>query len=185
MTELHEALAARVDAWRAAGYAHERFPAVAEILGFAFEGPAEQPQLRYLRAAQLRALETYWYLRLVEQTVTIPELYARLFERTTERLTALGLAHQELRDFATDFGYEALVERIRTDDDLVRRHRLDALRETLTLDGGAEAPAPLGEGMARRELSADRLADARRAGQARRAGRFRDRRPRFSRRRSG
>jgi len=134
VTELHEALGQRVDTWRAHGYPHDRWPAIAEILAFAYEGPPEQPQRRYLRAAQLRALETYWYLRLVEGTPTIPQLYARLFERTTERLSALGLAHHELRDLATDFGYDALVERIRTDDDLVRRHRLDALRETLTLD---------------------------------------------------
>lgn len=131
--ELHEALAAKVAAWRAAGHPQARFRAITEILGFAWEGPSEQPQLRYLRAAQLRALETYWYLRLVEPTPTIPELYGRLFERTTDRLTALGLSHHELRDLATDFGYDGLVERIRTDDELVRRHRLDALRETLTL----------------------------------------------------
>ncbi|HVL54581.1 MAG TPA: hypothetical protein VM344_10030 [Vitreimonas sp.] len=134
MSELHEALAGRVDAWRASGYPHERYPAIAEILAFAIEGPEDTPQLRYLRAAQLRALETYWYLRLVEATPTIPELYRRLFERTTERLTALGLGHAELRDLATDFGYEGLIDRLLVDDALAKRHRLDALRETLTLD---------------------------------------------------
>ena len=65
MPELHAALAARVDAWRAGGYPHERFPSIAEILGYALEGDPPT-QLRFLRAAQFRALETYWYLRLVE-----------------------------------------------------------------------------------------------------------------------
>jgi len=133
VAELHQALARRVDAWRDAGYPHERFPAVAEILGHAWDGPEEAPHLRYLRAAQLRALETYWYLRLVEGTPHVADLYRRCFERTTERLTALGLDHPGLRDIATDEGYDGLLDRIRTDDALARRHRLDALRETLAL----------------------------------------------------
>lgn len=36
---------------------------MAEILGYAFEDD-EVRRLRYLRLAQFRALETYWYLRL-------------------------------------------------------------------------------------------------------------------------
>ncbi|MBA2315893.1 MAG: hypothetical protein H0V87_10930 [Chloroflexi bacterium] len=132
MTELHQALAARVAEWREAGYRHDRFPAIAEVLGHAFEDD-DRHQLRYLRAAQFRALETYWHLRLVEGTPHVAELYRRCFDRTTERLTALGLDAHDLRDLATDFGYDGLLERIRTDDQLARRHRLDALRETLAL----------------------------------------------------
>lgn len=44
MTDLHEAVATRVDAWRADGYPHAEFPAIAEILGYALDGPAEQPR---------------------------------------------------------------------------------------------------------------------------------------------
>ena len=133
MTELHQALSGRVGAWRDDGHRHNRFPAISEILGYAFEDD-EARQLRYLRAAQFRALETYWYLRLVEGTPHVADLYERCFERVTDRLTALGLAAPDLRDLATDYGYPALIERIRTDDDLARRHRLDALRETLSLN---------------------------------------------------
>lgn len=133
MTELHQALSARVAAWRESGYESDRFPAIREILGFAFEDD-EARQLRYLGAAQFRALETYWYLRIVEGTPHIADLYVRCFDRVTERLTALGLTAQELRGLATDAGYDGLVERVRTDDDLAKRHRLDALRETLSLD---------------------------------------------------
>ena len=73
MSELHEALQVRVDAWRDAGLPSD-VPALAEILAFAVEGvePGEPwprtGRLRYLRAAQLRAPETYWYLRVVERT---------------------------------------------------------------------------------------------------------------------
>lgn len=71
--ELHEALATKVDVWRDAGYPSD-VPALGEILEFATEGRDDgSGHLRYLRAAQLRALETYWYLRVVEWTPSIPE----------------------------------------------------------------------------------------------------------------
>lgn len=133
MPNLHEVLAARVADWRAAGYRHDDFPTIAEILHYATDDDATG-HLRYLRAAQFRALETYWYLRLVERTPGVPELYERLFERTSDRHEALGLAHDELRTLALDVGYAGLIERIRTDDTLARRHHLDALRETFALD---------------------------------------------------
>lgn len=71
MTELHEALAQRVADWRAAGYPHDKFAAVGEILQYAVEGEEEGapfPQsgnLRVLRVPQVRAIETYWFLRVV------------------------------------------------------------------------------------------------------------------------
>lgn len=63
MTYLYQALSEKIDAWRAANYPCDDFPAIREILEFATED-AEAGQLRYLRRAQFRALETYWYLRL-------------------------------------------------------------------------------------------------------------------------
>jgi hypothetical protein len=38
VTELHAALAARVVGWRAGGYGHDRYPAIAEILRHAVDG---------------------------------------------------------------------------------------------------------------------------------------------------
>jgi hypothetical protein len=137
--ELHEALATRVAGWRADGYPSGRFPAIAEILNFAIEN--EDPaapfpatgNLRYLRAAQLRALEVYWYLRLVVGTPKIPALYRDLFPGT-DRLDALGLAGEEFLRLALELGgIDALVGRIATDDVFAREHRRDALRETLDL----------------------------------------------------
>src|SRR3990172_12830454 len=132
MTELHAALAPVVSEWRDAGYPHDRYPAIGEILSYGLEGDPPT-QLRYLRAAQLRALETYWYLRLVERTPRIPELYERLFTSVPDRLTALGLDKPALKDLALDLGYQGLIAKIATDDALARTHRLDAVRETLTL----------------------------------------------------
>lgn len=140
MTELHEALAARLAAWREDGYPHDAFPAAGEILQYAIQG--EEPEapfpqsgeLRFLRAPQLRALEAYWYLRLVESTPHITDFYRRLFSSTAERLAALGLDTPALKDLALDVGYDGLIERVRMDDGFASQHRLESLRETLTLD---------------------------------------------------
>ncbi|HLZ48852.1 MAG TPA: restriction endonuclease subunit R, partial [Candidatus Limnocylindria bacterium] len=139
MTQLHEALDARVRDWRAAGYPSD-YPAIAEIFEHAIEGEEDgrpfplSGSLRYLRAAQLRALETYWHLRLVAGTPRIPALYAAVFPKPSDRLGALGLGAPELERIALDDGLDALLARIAGDDTLVATHDLEALRETLTLD---------------------------------------------------
>lgn len=60
MSLLHEIIATRVDAWRAQDYPCTDYPAIAEILQFALDDE-QNNQLRYLRNAQFRALEVYWY----------------------------------------------------------------------------------------------------------------------------
>jgi hypothetical protein len=90
MSELHAALAPVAVEWRDAGYPSDRYPAIREVLSFALEG--EPPtQLRYLRAAQLRALETYGYLRLIETTPRIPALHERRCTSAPERFAAVDL----------------------------------------------------------------------------------------------
>jgi type III restriction enzyme len=141
MPELHAKLSERIADWRRDGYRHDAFPAASEILQFAVDGEeldAPFPQsgnLRYLRVPQLRALETYWYLRLVENTPHVAELYRRMFPEPADRLEALGLGDESfLRLALGPGGVDGLIERIRTDDDFAREHRLEALRETLALD---------------------------------------------------
>jgi type III restriction enzyme len=90
MNHLFQALTVLVDEWRKARYECPEFPAIGEILDFALEDPATD-QLRYLRQAQFRALETYWYLRLVLNTPRIPNLYAILFPKPKDRREAMGL----------------------------------------------------------------------------------------------
>lgn len=128
---LYQQLQHRVDAWRAAGYPCEAYPAIAEILDYATL-PGTQIR-RYLRRAQLQALETYWYLRLIEQTPHIFDLYRRTYPKTSDLLEALRIDTDEIRDFVLDNGLDALWDRIRTDDDFVKEHRLDSVQETLTL----------------------------------------------------
>jgi type III restriction enzyme len=94
-----------VRTWRDAGYPHEAYPAIAEILGHAVEGDGPAAPLRYLRAAQLRALETYWFLRLVEGTPRVAALYERLFATNRERMEAFGIHRPALMDVVLDEGY--------------------------------------------------------------------------------
>jgi hypothetical protein len=129
--QLYEALSMHVTAWREENYKHNEFPAIAEILEWARQ--PDVPNFR-LRAPQLRALETYWNLRLTENTPHIFDLYANLFPKITERLTALGITHSDMRELVLDIGYEGLIEKIRKDDDFVKQYKLESVRETLTLE---------------------------------------------------
>lgn len=115
MTYLYQALDEKVSAWRTANYPCEDYPAIREILEFATED-AETAQLRYLRRAQFRALETYWYLRLVLQTPKIPDLYEKLFPKPKDRREAMGLTHPDIVSFIADEGMEACIERVLSDN---------------------------------------------------------------------
>jgi type III restriction enzyme len=138
VSELHEELSERVTAWRSGGYP-SAYPAIGEILEYAVEyEELDRPfpasgSLRFLRAAQLRALETYWYLRLVEDTPHIKDLYQRMFSSAKARREALGLLSEALRGIIEDDGLATVIDRIAADDDFAQAHRLEALRETLSL----------------------------------------------------
>lgn len=131
MTYLHDVLVTRVSAWRSDAYPSESYPAIAEILTYAIENDAGS-QLRYLRKAQFRALETYWYIRLGLNTPTIPQLYEQLFPGLSERIKAMGISPTLFEK--ANYDYEALIQRIKTDNKFVRENHLESLRETLTLD---------------------------------------------------
>lgn len=138
MSELHEELSERVTAWRMAGYPCA-YPAIGEILEYAVENEElDKPfpasgSLRFLRAPQLRALETYWYLRLVEHTPHVRDLYQRMYLSAKARREALGLTSEALRGIIEDDGLATIIDRIATDDEFAQAHRLEALRETLSL----------------------------------------------------
>ncbi len=132
MTHLHTVLSGKVAQWRQDGYPVTDHPAIAEILDWAVD--ADSGLSRFLRAPQLRALETYWYLRLLEGTPHVFRLYEKLFPDPADRLDALGLARPEMTRLLVGRPLDLLWERIKTDDSFVREHRLESVRETLTLD---------------------------------------------------
>lgn len=131
MTEvfsLHHVLSKRVDEWRIKGYPVDEYPVIGEILEWANNPGGNGFRLR---PSQVRALETYWYLRLVEGTPHIFELYRRLFSKTADLLNALGVSREAFEQ--VDYNLDDLWEKIKTDDVFVRNFRLESLRETFTL----------------------------------------------------
>jgi type III restriction enzyme len=133
MPHLYEAVLTRVAAWKADNYSSPQFPVIAEILEWAHN--AEAGGLRFLRRPQLQALEAYWYLRLVEQTSHVFDLYQRIYppdQNIARLLDALGIPDAAFK--SVNYKSDALWNRIRSDDNFVRDFKLEALRETLALD---------------------------------------------------
>jgi type III restriction enzyme len=129
MAHLYQELAKLVDEWRASDYKCESYPVISEILEWAAnpEGPGFK-----LRKPQIRALETYWYLRLVEKTPHIFDLYRKLLSDDPEKLLdSLGISLDAFRE--AKFQLNKLWKLIRNDNDFVKKYKLEALRETLTL----------------------------------------------------
>ena len=129
---LHERLAIEVNGWRTGGYPTNEYSTIAELLEWTHG--TGHGNVRFLRAPQLRALETYWYLRLVRGSPRVVDLYRTLFPKSTELLKAIGLGDPRLLELGFDEGLDSLLARVRTDDEFVRSYRLEAVRETLTLD---------------------------------------------------
>lgn len=126
----------RIKEWRNNNYKCD-YPAIQEILTFNFiENEIGQKTLRYLRKAQFEALETYWYLRLVEKTPHIFELYKRLYANPVELLKALRifLSQEDLIKLMSEGGLNAIFEKIKNDDNFVKKNKLEAVRESLILN---------------------------------------------------
>jgi len=132
MIHLHQHIAVRVDQWRIDNFACDDYSAISEILEWARE--TETGNLRFLRRPQLRALETYWYLRLIEKTPHVFDLYKKLLspeENIDDLLDALGIPGEAFK--AAKYKFDRLLDRIKTDDAFVKDFKLESLRETLTL----------------------------------------------------
>ncbi len=129
---LHEAIAAKTNDWKTAGFAHETYPAIAEILDY--QADSDSGALRFLRPPQLRALEVYWWLRLRAETPRIPDLYRSCFTNPKELRESLGLTSPAIKEFLIDNTLDDLFGLLTTDQAFVKEHKLEALRETFALD---------------------------------------------------
>jgi hypothetical protein len=127
---LYQILEAETQAWRKARYPCEEYPSIGEMLDW--QTDPETGGLRYLRTPQLRALEVYWYLRVVKRTPHVFDLYRQLYPKTAEFIEALGIPDAAFKD--ADYDLDALWDRLRSDDQFVRSFHLEALRESLNLD---------------------------------------------------
>jgi hypothetical protein len=130
MTLLFDELKTKTEKWRKQGFPHEEFSPIAEILEWASlpDGSGFQ-----LRPPQLRALEAYWYLRLVENTPKLFDLYQKFFpaDDPAGLLETLGISEAAFK--ASKYSLPALWKSIRANDDFVREYSLEALRETMEL----------------------------------------------------
>lgn len=131
MKTLIEKLQESVGDWRSANFSHDDYPAIEEIFNWAAD--PEGSGFR-LRTPQLRALEVYWFLRLVEGTPKIADLYEKYFpsiEDPVALLDAIGIPRAAFE--ASKFQFPTLWKNLANNDEFVREHSLQALRETFAL----------------------------------------------------
>ena len=102
MDALFTNLREKVTVWRSSVFECPAYPVIAEILEFQVQQETGAP--RFLRQAQIRALETYWYLRVVENTPHVLVLYRKLFPKKADLIKALGVPQPafEACDFEVD-----------------------------------------------------------------------------------
>lgn len=130
MEKLHQIIASHVRSWRENDYTGSGFPVIEEILEYQMD--SESGTRRFLRTPQIHALETYWYLRLVEKTPHIFDLYKSYFQKKAELIKALGISQAAFE--SADYEIDSLLDRLRGDDDFVKVYKFESLRETLNLD---------------------------------------------------
>lgn len=131
---LYSQLKPKVIEWRKSQYPSD-FPIISEILNYNYD--PEMGNLRFLRKAQFEALETYWYLRLAEKTPHIFNLYKKIYENSSELLKALNISispEDLIEIISKGGGIQSIFEKIKNDNGFVKKYRLEALKESLTLN---------------------------------------------------
>jgi len=125
-----------VKEWRDNNYPSD-YPALSEILNFNYVEDVDGNKIpRYLRRAQIEALETYWYLRIVENTPLMKDLYQKLITDLPQLLETLeiNLPQDEIIRLSSQGKLlETLFDKIKTDDYFVKKYNLETVRETLGL----------------------------------------------------
>jgi hypothetical protein len=130
---LNNSIRTKIDDWRKSDYACE-YPAISEILNYNILPDEDGSSTSgYLRNAQFEALETYWYLRIVEKTPHVIDLYTKYF-RDAELFSALEIRiSQEDLIAILKHGMNSVFDKIKSDDAFAKKYHLENLRETLTL----------------------------------------------------
>lgn len=129
---LSNKLKSKVLEWREKNYECD-FPLISEILDYNYD--TQTKSLRFLRKAQFEALETYWFLRIVEDTPHIFELYKRYFKgkEFLKSIDLLKLFKDFPDEFIGDSFIESIVKKIINDEDFTSKYKLETLRETILL----------------------------------------------------
>ncbi len=128
-TILSQLLANEVLEWKKEGYSSD-FTEVSEILSFQKK---EDGSLRFLRKAQLSAIEIYLYLRVKKNTPHTFDLYKELCKDNLLEALHIPLDREEITKIALKGGQDAILEKIKQDDDFVKKYSLEAVREMMDL----------------------------------------------------
>ena len=135
MMKLYEKLQQSVAEWREQGYACDEWPLISEILRFQKDGMEHGTYLKYLREPQFLALEVYWYVRTVQSTPHIIDLYKYYYGDDSHRfLQALGIKIPRGVNDLARIDADRIIKRIKTDQNFVKQRRLQTLHEAITLD---------------------------------------------------
>lgn len=129
-SNLFELLQSNTIDWRNKNYPSNKYPAIAEIFNYNRENDAQ----RYLREPQFRALEIYWYLRLIEKTPKTFDLYQKYFINPIDLLQAFGITTQNPELLKELFNLDGFWMKVKSDTEFVKSNRLDALKESYELD---------------------------------------------------
>jgi len=123
---IYERIREEVLTWREENYKCD-YPELSEIFSYI-------KQQAYLREAQIEALEHYWYVRAVLNNPKIEDLY-KSFYSGTDLLEILGIPYsqKEIADVLINSGLKGVIEKVKSDDNFVKKYKLEGLRETLTL----------------------------------------------------
>ena len=129
---LYNILKTKVLEWQKNNYQSD-FQTISEI--FEFNYNSETKNFNFLRKAQLEALQTYWYLRLIENTPHIFDLYNKIYNDPEELFKALNIiiSQGDLIKIMSKGGIGSIFEKIKDDNNFVKNYKLEALRETLDL----------------------------------------------------
>lgn len=130
MSHLYQTISLLRKQWSNDSYSCEEYPAISEILEYQIEPETKTP--RFLRIPQVTALETYWYLRLMEKTPHIFDLYKNHFSKKTDLIQSLGISKKAFE--TVDYEFDDLIDRIKNDENFVKDFKLESIRETLTLE---------------------------------------------------
>ena len=130
---LFRKLADAARTWQTNSWQCSDYPLIGEILRWQFVGDEiDESALKYLRKPQFRALEVYWYLRLVRKTPHIISLYREIYgddKRALFKALGANISEDMLEWAKTD----AILNRVREDEGYAREHQLDSLHEAITL----------------------------------------------------
>lgn len=133
---LFDRLAKDAEKWRSDGYPCPEYPLIGEILRHqcATAPGDDRLHLRYLRDAQFRALEVYWFVRLQKATPRMMDLYENYYAgQTGEFCRALGLPIQQ-QELQWVPNVDSIITRITGDKDFVKEKKIEAVAEMAALD---------------------------------------------------